>query len=1091
MGDYTPPFVTISSRQPTTDGNSFSSGDSAVRRDNRTARSSIRPPQARSRLITSSAQYGSSVGDEKTPSATHDISRVNYHVRCLPEFARTLEDVRAHPHPIPSRGDFMLPLLHAPGGASAARAFPNQRGGSQRYKKVFAILLHWKCDDLFVLPELQDLECCFREDFDFETETFPIPSDNAHLELMLRIGAMIKEHESNDTLFIVYYGGHARIDESRQSTWCATRGSDSPWLQWSAIQTLLERSLSDVLILLDCCAGAASATFPNGNSITETISASSWDAIAPDPGRYSFTNALIEVLQEWKRRSFSAAMLHAEVLARLKHPRPIMLNGKHFEARSTPVHFMMTANHRAPSIEMSRIVPADRRPPSPPQESAFDPNSLVGRSAGPQDVIGSEPNEDVPHVMISLALEDDQRLNINDWEHWLSSIPAIAKYVKVQGVFKSHSTLLLLSLPVMVWDLLPENHACNFVAFIRSNNLAMECPGEPQGVAEEVPTGADIDADLRSIYSGTTAYTAAPVDWAGGVRLSTISSFSNGKAPMDPIYRNVERPRYSSHSNAPPTSTEKPPRGWPGLNLGAPIRKRTATVGSIPKSMSNDSLAQQKKRRNSTRIFMNSIDDLPSRSHLAPHVQARLEEYFHTSPRPTMAVKEFLASNLGIETSDIEIWFYHRREQQEVSNRLQSLKIDDHSHDPPKDGAQMILPGHLNTLLEIFPPTSRDGGSNKPASDGNQIVLIDLRPAAEYDRSHIHGAINLRVPASFVARADLEMIERALPDDASRTSFSQWGTSKCIVFYDKVVEYAWEAPVADALFRKFRGKGWAGQCFLLKGHYREFSQSFDRHIVVAGATENAGAYLTGLAPGEKPGKNKTDDHQRYAEWHALLEGEDRVHSTDLVPSIKDERVRALVQHQKAAEDDFERAQPALYRQGLARQPEDDDDNDWALRTAPMVEHLERGIAKMQAEVSGSGPGGSGRSSAGGGRSGDSPSEMQLGYRGGYPTVVEKPSLLGVEDYDLLESEDEYPHPPHAMAPPTSNNNTATSGVRHEPGFQKLSSASASGSESRSRPSPHAEDAAAGPEKKGRSGLGGTGRNLLTKIIRSGRHEPPR
>lgn len=87
MGD-SQPFVTISEWQPT-DGHSFSSGDSAVRRNNRTAR----PPQARSRLMSSS-QYGSSIEDERTPSATHDISRVSYHVKHLPEFAKTLEDVR-------------------------------------------------------------------------------------------------------------------------------------------------------------------------------------------------------------------------------------------------------------------------------------------------------------------------------------------------------------------------------------------------------------------------------------------------------------------------------------------------------------------------------------------------------------------------------------------------------------------------------------------------------------------------------------------------------------------------------------------------------------------------------------------------------------------------------------------------------------------------------------------------------------------------------------------------------------------------------------------------------------------------------------
>jgi hypothetical protein len=72
-----------------------------------------------------------------------------------------------------------------------------------------------------VLPELEDLDQCFREDYRFETDTFPIPSDNPHLELMLRVGQMIKEHESSETLFIIYYGGHARIDDSRQSTWCA------------------------------------------------------------------------------------------------------------------------------------------------------------------------------------------------------------------------------------------------------------------------------------------------------------------------------------------------------------------------------------------------------------------------------------------------------------------------------------------------------------------------------------------------------------------------------------------------------------------------------------------------------------------------------------------------------------------------------------------------------------------------------------------------------------------------------------------------------------------------------------------------------
>jgi hypothetical protein len=68
---------------------------------------------------------------------------------------------------------------------------------------------------------LEDLEKCLRQDYAFGTEIWAIPTDNAHLELMMRIGQLIKDHEAEDTLFVVYYGGHARIDESRQSRWCA------------------------------------------------------------------------------------------------------------------------------------------------------------------------------------------------------------------------------------------------------------------------------------------------------------------------------------------------------------------------------------------------------------------------------------------------------------------------------------------------------------------------------------------------------------------------------------------------------------------------------------------------------------------------------------------------------------------------------------------------------------------------------------------------------------------------------------------------------------------------------------------------------
>ncbi|KAI1268332.1 hypothetical protein F5Y18DRAFT_374866 [Xylariaceae sp. FL1019] len=868
---------------------------------------------------------------------------------------------------------------------------------------------------------------------------------------MLRIGAMIKEHESTDTLLIVYYGGHARIDDARQSTWCATRNPNSPWLRWSAIQTLLERSLSDTLILLDCCSGAASAAFPNGNSITETISASSWDAIAPEPGRFSFTSTLIEVLQEWTRKTFSAAMLHAEILARLKHPRPERRNGGHIETRTTPVHFMMTANHRAPSIELCKISPAYTSPSLPffPTDPG-QPPTTEGRSSS-QDIVGSEPTQDTPHVMISLALEGDQNLNIDEWERWLANTPGIAKYVQVQGVFKSHSTLLLLSLPVMIWDMLPDDMACDFIAFIRSNNLASEANWKlPLGSVDTSLGTTDLESDRESVYteySGTTAFTTEHLE------PSSVASWST----MDPIqeYTQIPTAKHWPHlpvDHSEPTRTQGDRNMDKWVGAPSPLSDTTdfASKPGLARRMSNLDLFLRPpdlaaRSRSSRPLSIGSSDKSTKRRSLPPHVQKRLEELFLDNPFPTVSVTEFLASTFGIETADVDNWFRQRRESQEVSNKLQSLRMDDQSRTaPPHDGARMILPGHLNKLLEMFPT--------------GQIVIIDLRSRAEYQRSHIHGAINFRAPASFVSRASVEMIEKALLDDASRSSFNKWYTSKCVMFYDKCVEYPWEAPVAEAFFQKFKSKDWTGQCFVLKGHYREFSQSFDKYIVGTATTANATEYLASLQ--DVSWEKSKDDYQRYDSWLALLDGEDRVHTTELAPAVKTERLQATVAQQKSLEAEFERSFPYLAREAKSRKP----DNNWSVK-APMIAHLERGLAKMQHEIVQSRAGGE-----------------------NYHLQAEKMKTHGnwkpvdYKQYPYSEAEID------TRFAPTSPEESRFLQHRHMSAPQQHT-IHKSPSNSTLKASDELPASSAPQDRRGRSSSSG-GKNLFTRIIRSGRADAP-
>jgi hypothetical protein len=89
------------------------------------------------------------------------------------------------------------------------------------------------------------------------------------------------------------------------------------------------------------------------------------------------------------------------------------------------------------------------------------------------DAMSSLPVGDLnhPHVLISIALENDQMLDSRACSEWLARFPALAKYAKIQGVYKSYSTLILASVPVTIWNLLPEDLSCSFVGFVTSCNL--------------------------------------------------------------------------------------------------------------------------------------------------------------------------------------------------------------------------------------------------------------------------------------------------------------------------------------------------------------------------------------------------------------------------------------------------------------------------------------------------------------------------------------------------------------------------------------------------------------------------------------------
>lgn len=152
-------------------------------------------------------------------------------------------------------------------------------------------------------PELERLCDVFERGYAFKVEKWTIPTVNSHRKLMGKALNFIEDFDARDNLFIVYYAGHGTINENRQSMWCCTREPKYASVDLSSIQSLFDDALSDVLILLDCCA-AASSINTSGNGVNETIAACGFEGIAPQVHIHSRTRSSRSLRTGWLESMF-------------------------------------------------------------------------------------------------------------------------------------------------------------------------------------------------------------------------------------------------------------------------------------------------------------------------------------------------------------------------------------------------------------------------------------------------------------------------------------------------------------------------------------------------------------------------------------------------------------------------------------------------------------------------------------------------------------------------------------------------------------------------------------------------------------------
>ena len=280
---------------------------------------------------------------------------------------------------------------------------------------------------------------------------------------------------------------------------------------------------ADVLLLFDSCQAVPQAFDSTGKGIVSAITATGFEhgilGTAPEVGSHSFTNALIQVLGilSIPRESVcpppTDVLLHSLLVTELKTCNISLdtcadgsfkkdLNGHHQAVpfrRRTPIYHWLSRNKTQRQIFLS--------PLNKPQDAGIPPSLLPPMLQQPLlDIV-------VPEVLVALRLAPDSldELDIEAWRSWILSSPGNATWVslegqavKIEGLYRSFSSLLILRMPADTWTSLRRSKAMMFIDYVRGGNEAnvmYERVADGIAVRSNTPDGETIseaDTGLRS-----------------------------------------------------------------------------------------------------------------------------------------------------------------------------------------------------------------------------------------------------------------------------------------------------------------------------------------------------------------------------------------------------------------------------------------------------------------------------------------------------------------------------------------------------------------------------------------------------------------
>lgn len=281
------------------------------------------------------------------------------------------------------------------------------------------------------------------------------------------------------------------------------------------MRCLFEDAQSDILLLLDTCAIPDSAS-AGSHGVKQALAARTPEQNPRDDTDRSFTANLAESFHKLSGgRAFSAQRLYEEVLSQKQHHSargPRVPNGSsNSAARDQPPLFFTLTPGKGQNLTLAPLAP---RPP-PASQNGSDGSVANGHSMQGREDKLIDPDSvadlrfDEARILVCTTFVGDASPDMSFFNQWLQNTPPLGSKIAVEGMFLGPPTMLLISMPHSIWNVVQHDKVCCFLGYISSHNMIhlYERLVGPAGVrpsAKEVEDGR-ILLEARELAAGTPA----------------------------------------------------------------------------------------------------------------------------------------------------------------------------------------------------------------------------------------------------------------------------------------------------------------------------------------------------------------------------------------------------------------------------------------------------------------------------------------------------------------------------------------------------------------------------------------------------------